>query len=168
MVVSAATAFAQAPCASFGPAVTRLDGRLERAFAYGPPGYGETPRKDARETYLVIVLDKPLCTARGDDETDEPESVIRRVQLVYSGDTKRLLSGSRICVTGKLFHAITGHHHTKVLIGERARIGYVVDGRPDPPTKSGEAMTRWEQRRQRFSGHARAWPGHPRRQTRCG
>ena len=69
MVVSAATAFAQAPCASFGPAVTRLDGRLERAFAYGPPGYGESPRKNARETYLVIVLDKPLCTARGADET---------------------------------------------------------------------------------------------------
>ena len=94
----------------------RLDGRLERALAYGAPGYGGDQKTDARETYLVIVLDKPLCTARGDDETDEPESVIRRVQLVYSGDTKRLLSGSRIRVTGKLVHVQTGHHHTNVLM----------------------------------------------------
>jgi hypothetical protein len=113
-------AFAQAPCASYNPAVTRLDGRLERAFAYGPPGYGETPKIDTRETYLVIVLDAPLCTARGDDETDEPESVIRRVQLVYSGDTRRL-RGSRIRVTRKLFPAIPGPSpHEGADAGERA------------------------------------------------
>jgi hypothetical protein len=56
MLVSAAAAFTQAPCASYDPAVTRFDGRLARAFAYRPPGYGETPRKDARETYLVKVV----------------------------------------------------------------------------------------------------------------
>jgi hypothetical protein len=40
----------------------------------------------------------------------------RRVQLVYSGDTNRIASGSRIRVTGKLFQAHARHYRTNVLI----------------------------------------------------
>jgi hypothetical protein len=116
MLLPAGAAFAESPCASYAPAVTRLEGRLARAFAYGPPGYGENPKGDAHEHYVIILLDAPLCTAPRGDEIDEPEHAIRRVQLVYSGHTKRLRSGARIRVTGKLFHAISGHHHTKVLM----------------------------------------------------
>ena len=116
MLFPAGAALAQSNCASYEPAVTSLEGRLASAVAFGPPGYGETPKEDTREHYLVVMFGRPLCVSRGEDEVDEAENAFARVQLVYSGNTKGLKSGARVRVTGKLFHAHTGHHHTAVLI----------------------------------------------------
>jgi hypothetical protein len=44
------------------------------------------------------------------------------VQLVYSGDTTPIRSGARIRGSRKLLHAVTGHHHPKVLM----RVGKLV------------------------------------------
>jgi hypothetical protein len=115
MLFPAGAALAQSNCASYEPAAS-LEGRLGSAVAFGPPGYGETPKEDTREHYLVVMFGRPLCVSRGEDEVDEAENAVARVQLVYSGNTKGLKSGARVRVTEKLFHAHTGHHHTAVLI----------------------------------------------------
>ena len=52
MLFPAGAALAQSNCASYEPAVTSLEGRLASAVAFGPPGYGETPKEDTREHYL--------------------------------------------------------------------------------------------------------------------
>src|ERR1700759_2153018 len=38
----------------------RLEGLLLERKVFGPPGYGETPAKDTRETILVLKLSHPI------------------------------------------------------------------------------------------------------------
>ena len=104
----------------FGPATVELEGRLKIVWRYGPPNYGENPKTDAKERTVVVVLSKPV-NVRGNPKDDiNTESVegVRRVQLdLFNLKTsyQRFL-GRRVVVNGTLFHAITGHHYTKVLM----------------------------------------------------
>ncbi len=114
-MVVASSAMA-APCVSYGPEVVTLDGTVHDAAAYGPPGYGDTPRLDARERYQSLTLDTPLCVLQGDDDLNEGETGIRQVQIVTEKGRPVAREGQHIVLTGTLFHAHTGHHHTKVLV----------------------------------------------------
>lgn len=76
------------------------------------------------ERYLVLKLDKPLCTMDSADEQGEFGQWA--VQLLYmpGGLTNDQviargplwIGGARVAATGTLFHAGTAHHHTPVLI----------------------------------------------------
>jgi hypothetical protein len=102
---------------SYDAPVTDLVGRLVKRTFFGPPGYGENPKTDSRETQAVLVLDSPACASRGAELGDEPESNQREVTLVAGdGVVFGPSVGKRIAVSGELFHAITGHHHTKLLV----------------------------------------------------
>lgn len=100
--------------------VTSIWGKLVRRSFYGPPGYGEDPKHDSRETFFLLKLDAPLdVTFRENDKLNEQDSGIRELQLVL--DEKdyaqfRPYINRTIKVRGKLFQALTGHHHTKVLM----------------------------------------------------
>jgi Domain of unknown function (DUF4431) len=65
-------------------------------------------------------LDDPICVngKRNDSQDIEAEKDVRKVQIVYRNGYPK--GGNwidhRASITGTLFHAITGHHHTKVLI----------------------------------------------------
>jgi Domain of unknown function (DUF4431) len=111
-------------CLDYGPAVVTLTGTITRHVEYGPPGYGEDPIHDARERHWYLELDDPICVngkVNGKNDASpeaEGEKDVRKLQIVYANG---LPEGGdwinhRASITGTLFHAITGHHHTALLI----------------------------------------------------
>ena len=105
-----------APCVSYEPEIVTLDGTVHEAIGYGPPGYGETPRIDARERYQSLTLDAALCVLQGDDDLKEEERGVRQVQIVTETGRPIARDGQHVVLTGTLFHGFNGHHHTKVLV----------------------------------------------------
>lgn len=111
------------PCLGYEPQSVTLTGVITRHMNYGPPNYGEDPAHDEKETYWRLDLAKPICV-KGDsadpskDANTEDERNIRHLEIVYSNGypVGPGWVGHRVTVTGTLFHRITGHHHTTVLI----------------------------------------------------
>ena len=93
-----------------------LTGRIVYRTFYGPPNYGETPKIDSRETQAILLLDSPIdVIGTPNDEIDETERGVKAITLV-SERSLRSFVGKRVTAQGSLFHAHTGHHHTKVLM----------------------------------------------------
>jgi len=100
----------------YEPEKVTLTGRLVYRTFYGPPNYGENPKTDSRETQPILILDSAVdVVANGGDPTDQTERGVKGITLVVEHSTRRFI-GKRIAVEGTLFHANTGHHHTKVLM----------------------------------------------------
>lgn len=94
-----------------------LTGTVQRALAYGAPGFGETPDRDAKEIFYSLQLATPICVLGGDDLDQPAEPSIRQLQIAFiKMPFDKSLPGHRVRIVGTLFHSITGHHHTKVLI----------------------------------------------------
>lgn len=107
-------------CLEYGPTVS-LTGTLRSQVFAGPPNYESIRRGDRKETAIILTLVTPTCTTGNDPAgIDVPETGIREMQLVVTKsadwNTIRRRMGKRVLVTGTLFHAITGHHRTKVLV----------------------------------------------------
>jgi uncharacterized protein DUF4431 len=104
----------------YEPEKVTLTGRLVYRTFYGPPNYGENPKTDSRETQPILILDSMVdVIASASDPTDEAERLVKRITLVihdFKANPVRPLLGKRVRVEGTLFHANTGHHHTKVLL----------------------------------------------------
>jgi hypothetical protein len=117
LLAASLQASAQTACLHYGGEVT-LAGVVELHEFYGPPGYGENPASDARERQALLKLDTPICVEPGSDDQDEAERNQARVTLVPPASNVALsgYQGRHVTVKGKLFHAISGHHHTPVLI----------------------------------------------------
>jgi len=118
--VSSGAAAQNAACLSYEPKVVTLRGVIVRHLDYGAPGFGEDPRHDAKERYWRLRLDAPICvsgTASDDPETGGSESGVQQLQIVFMGSyPSRTWIGHHVSMSGTLFHAFTGHHHTQVLI----------------------------------------------------
>lgn len=104
---------------TYEPTVTTLTGvvKNDRLF-YGPPGFGENPKVDAKETPERLVLDAPIdVKPTKDDHDNEAVASVKELQIVPNvvPDLKPYLD-RRVTVTGKLFQGHTGHHHTPALI----------------------------------------------------
>ena len=104
---------------SYAPAVVELKGTLITRTYYGPPNYGENPATDAKETMFILILNRAVSVrgnsdpkAKFDRQTVEN---VKKVQLVLTLPHKNLI-GAKVIVTGTLFQAFTGHHHTDVLM----------------------------------------------------
>lgn len=107
---------------NYGVGVT-FTGKIATRLEYGAPGFGEDPKTDAKENIFLLVLDKPIDVhvdqSRPGDVTDTNDfDGVKEMQVVFTG--KRMFSkkiiGKKVKVTGTLFQAHTGHHHTDVLI----------------------------------------------------
>src|SRR5258708_6462662 len=48
------------PCLPVQPSKLWLSGTLKQEVRLGPPGYGETPERDEKDTILVLHLDAPV------------------------------------------------------------------------------------------------------------
>ena len=104
-------------CLPYEPETVVLTGTVHRAQFYGPPGYGETPKIDAKEGYYLLQLDQPICVLAGNDENDEEGPFIRSLQIIFNHiPYDHSLPGKKVRIRGTLSHANTGHHHTKVMI----------------------------------------------------
>lgn len=109
---------------SYEPAVVELEGKLIVEWKYGPPNYGEQPKTDATERVPVLVLVKPVSVRGNPQDALNKESVegVRRIQLnLFNLETPyKQFIGKRVLVKGTLFHAMTGHHYTKVVMNVRS------------------------------------------------
>jgi hypothetical protein len=94
---------------------TELTGRVSIQTFFGPPNYGESPETDSKERQAILHLNRPICTTSTDDSPAEENQT--DVTLVPMGNFSLVpFDGKPVTVRGELFHAITGHHHTDVLI----------------------------------------------------
>ncbi|GMO42193.1 MAG: hypothetical protein Ta2F_18210 [Termitinemataceae bacterium] len=86
-----------------------LKGKIELREFYGPPNYGENPKTDKKESYYFLLLDKSLIINSKN---------IKELQIIFATqkDAGNFMAGERYYIKGKLFLAITGHHHSPVLI----------------------------------------------------
>lgn len=104
-------------CLHYGEPDATVRGKVHLRTFYGPPGYGETPRIDRRETQAFLFLSSPICV-EASGAADEPEEHAQaEITLVpLHGENLKAYQARSISATGRLFHAISGHHHTPVLI----------------------------------------------------
>ncbi len=101
----------------------RLEGRLERRNVYGPPGYGETPAQDERDTILILKLLHPITVepAAGVVPKDNPNAEtfkhVREVQLFVqhaaSSDADKMV-GRLVVASGVLNEHVAPSDHTDV------------------------------------------------------
>jgi Domain of unknown function (DUF4431) len=111
-----------AQCLTYSGEVT-LRGQLSHQTFPEQPNYESIAKGDAPATYFFVAPSKPVCVAEGesDDGLEPAEPSVEQVQLVFSGvkdsyGPLRPSLGKDVVCHGHLFHAITGHHHSPVLI----------------------------------------------------
>lgn len=108
---------ASAACLHYDGDPVSLSGKVELKTFYGPPNYGENPESDSRETQAFLILLEPICVEANPSNFEEAEENQIEVTLVpNTGENLKDYMGKQIIVRGTLFHAITGHHHTPVLM----------------------------------------------------
>jgi len=104
----------------------RLEGLLTERTFYGPPGFGETPAKDAREKQLILKLEKPITVDRLKDVGTNKGSCwgnfphVTKVQLFVfpadkAGEVQKLV-GKMVVAEGKLQEGDAPSEHTKVVM----------------------------------------------------
>jgi len=103
----------------YEPAISTIHGTLSSKVYWGPPGYGEDTTVDERENVYLLLLDKGInIQAPKKDLSDGYNAAINNVmqlQLVNQQSLDAYLN-KEVTVTGTLFGAQTGHHHTDVLL----------------------------------------------------
>ena len=111
---------AAAACLEYGPTVQLTGNLMEKTFP-GPPNFASVAQGDSPEVGWILHLDKPICVkGRAGDDFDVAVSHLTDLQLAlgnndYYRQAKKFLN-RKVIVTGVLFGAHTGHHHTPVLL----------------------------------------------------
>src|SRR5687768_17168845 len=75
----------------FEPAVSTLTGTVKAQVFYGPPGYGESPKIDKKETAYILHLSKPITVIADPADEDGLNSTtknVTKIQLVSLGEFK--------------------------------------------------------------------------------
>ncbi len=107
-------------CLSYEPTIVELSGIIKRVDFPSLPDDEKIAKGDKRGTYWILTLDKAVCvTSDRDNRINKPEYRTTEVQLALSSENYkkyRSLLAKPVTVTGTLFHASTGHHHTPVLL----------------------------------------------------
>jgi Domain of unknown function (DUF4431) len=101
----------------YEPSVSTVTGILTLERFWGPPGYGEDTTTDKIETEYILALEKPITVVADDSSGnfEESRSGILNLEIVTGVSLDHFL-GKRVSMTGGLFGAVTGHHHTDVLM----------------------------------------------------
>lgn len=103
---------------SYEPNEVVLKGKIVKKYAYGPPGYGESPDIDEKIVYYVLLLNQTI-NVKGDENTPNSDTFkdVREIQLVYFDiDKLKALNNKLVSIKGTLFQAFSGHHYTDVLM----------------------------------------------------
>ncbi len=108
-------------CLTFEPDTVRLAGVLTIGAFPGRPNYEDTLKGDEPEHPYILSLASKICVS-GDSTSDlnrDDQSGIQNVQLIFLEALPRDLGsllGKRVILMGTLTTAISGHHHTPVLL----------------------------------------------------
>jgi hypothetical protein len=100
-----------------------LQGVLSRRTFPEQPNYESIANGDAKASYFFLSPSKPFCVDQGNatDGSEPAEAQVTAVQLVFADGAvsyQRLhpYLGKVLICEGNFFHAITGHHHSPVLL----------------------------------------------------
>lgn len=103
---------------SYSPVVTTIEGLLEENNAFGSVPGGD-PKSDAKIPYYVVWSKHPLdviANAEQEKKGWASERNIERIQLLGSEEQIKKLLNHKVRVTGKIDHASTKDHYTKVVM----------------------------------------------------
>ena len=103
----------------YEPSVVQLTGTLRECVCPGPPEYENIEMGDAPEHVFVLTLDHPVHVREltpKEDFLDEPEDNVTEIQVAASSSEAQLILGKHVKISGILFHAITAHHRTEVIM----------------------------------------------------
>lgn len=142
-LVAAAPTQTPAAALRYEPAVVTLTGTLFLRTFPGPPNYEDVKKGDEPERVWLLRLSRPVRVVADrahdlddDNETENNVSVVQPVLTPEQMARCRHLAARRrpVTMTGTLFHSITGHHHSAVLItvsrlSETCAPGYSRPGR---------------------------------------
>ncbi|MFI5144700.1 MAG: DUF4431 domain-containing protein [Ignavibacteria bacterium] len=111
------------PAFYYEPDTCAIYGLLNKESFYGPPGYGENPKKDAKEYCYVLKLKVPIDVKprEGSDKNfDIQQNKVQKIQIFSNdksvNDFLEGRIGDNVMVRGRLLGASTGHHHTPVIM----------------------------------------------------
>jgi hypothetical protein len=109
---------AEDTCLKYEPTTIELTGIMKQVTFPGPPNYQSVREGDKPERCWVLYPQKTICVDGDPNNTiNVAERNVKSLQLIINGyDKYRSLLGQKVRVKGELMHAITGHHHTSVLI----------------------------------------------------
>lgn len=101
----------------FEPEESTITGTLSTQEFFGPPGYGETPETDTRETAYILTLDETINVLSKEKNSSFNYSRygVKKVQVTTELNLDKLVN-KKVKLTGTFFGAHTGHHHTDVLL----------------------------------------------------
>ena len=100
-------------CLPLWPIHLALEGTLGTEPHLGPPGYGETPAQDRRDTIVVLRLNKSVKVCGGADTT---AVTVSKIQIGgYAGPMTPGI-GSRVTVFGTLRPAVFGWHYLPIVM----------------------------------------------------
>lgn len=117
-----ASAASRHDCLQYEPASVTLTGKVFLKVFPGRPNYESIKKGDEPEGAWLLRLAKPICvSADKQNDINEAENDVSLIHLVLHRDKqfsqlRRLRKKGVVTFTGTLFHAITGHHHAKVLM----------------------------------------------------
>jgi hypothetical protein len=105
----------------FEPKTVELIGIIKILKFPGAPNYESIKNGDADETGPYLILNNPIDITpepKIQIGNDEPEKNVKLIQLVVHNDNdwQKVKGGNYVHVTGTLFHALTGHHHARILL----------------------------------------------------
>jgi hypothetical protein len=103
----------------YEPNVVQLTGILCESVCPGPPEYASIEMGDAQEHIFVLKLDSPIHVRDvnpKENSWNEPEDNVSEIQVAASPKETQHLVNKHVEITGSLFHAITAHHRTEVVM----------------------------------------------------
>lgn len=106
----------------YEPEKVTLTGTIERQTFPGRPGYESIRHGDEIERGWYLRLPNTIDVEETKNDTDPNSSTERNVRILqltwdFGGveDLMHASVGKRVKLLGHLFHALSGHHHSRVL-----------------------------------------------------
>jgi len=100
--------------------ITSLTGEIKMLKFPGPPNYTSINDGDRDETgpYLILIAPIDIQSNPHIQANDTTEKQVKLIQVVvkHKRDWDKIKEGNFVEMSGTLFHALTGHHHARVLI----------------------------------------------------
>jgi len=90
-------------------------GKVTLEKFYGPPNYGETPEIDQKEEIPLLDIGRSIRMTGISYGVVSKATDQNKIQLITE-DGGQIKAAPCVNVTGTLFEAISGHHHTPVLL----------------------------------------------------
>ena len=117
--MSLSNAFAASSCLDYSPKINVIEGIIKPIVFAGPPNFSSVKNGDKPEKYWVLYSTYPTCLNSNEDvDVDYAnEQNVKEIQLIIDNYSKyKNMTGKSVRVYGRLIHAISGHHHTNILM----------------------------------------------------